>query len=661
MFLTWPLSGFAVYLLVLRLSRRYDAAFVAGLAFAFAPYRVSQMAHIQVLSCYWLPVALLSLHAYLQDRRHHWLVLFGTAWLLQSLSNGYFMLFGAVLIGLWLAYFCSTRTSWRRLPPIAATWIAATIPLVPVFLNYQRVHAQFGLQRSYEEVVMYSAQPAAWGHVSDLVWFWSLWLRDAGGEGNLFPGMTAVLLVVVAVVAFLRRRGQEDQAAPPVESRRLRLTRIALGTVVALAVALTVVTLIAGPWRIGFAGITFRMRGIDRAVAIAIACGIALLLAGGIPRPLARRSPFVFYAAATLAMTACSMGPEIRSGTSVLVESAPYRWLMWLPGFTGLRVVARFWTVGTLSLAIAAGLAFARLRPNARTARALLFVLTAGGLLLDGWIRQMPMASRPEHWPRAERRDQPRPIIELPLGPEWDAAATFRAVRHRRRVANGVSGYDPPHYGILQRGLRDRDPSVLTALASFGPMDVVVNGTADPGGALARYVAAIPGVQRSQDDGVRTVFQLPDLRGPEVGAGVQLPIRAVGAQGARQDLSVLFDGDVGTSWAEDPLHPVPAIELDLGTPREVGGIVHVAGADAETFPRRLAIEASRDGVSWREAWEGTTVGAVVLAGIRGPREWPIALPIEPETARFIRLHRLNLGSRWVLAELRVYAPVRKRP
>ncbi len=109
LFLTWPLSAFAVYLLVVFLTRREDAAVLAGLAWAFTPYRLSELGHLQSLSAYWLPLMLLGLHGFLARRRLPWLVLFGAAWLCQSLANGYYMLFGAVLIGMWLAYFCSSR------------------------------------------------------------------------------------------------------------------------------------------------------------------------------------------------------------------------------------------------------------------------------------------------------------------------------------------------------------------------------------------------------------------------------------------------------------------------------------------------------------------------------------------------------------------------
>ena len=61
-FLSFVLSALAAYFLAFTISRRHDCAFLAGLAFGFAPYRMAQFAHVQVLSAYWMPVALAALH-----------------------------------------------------------------------------------------------------------------------------------------------------------------------------------------------------------------------------------------------------------------------------------------------------------------------------------------------------------------------------------------------------------------------------------------------------------------------------------------------------------------------------------------------------------------------------------------------------------------------
>ncbi|MBE3075571.1 MAG: hypothetical protein IMZ75_11625 [Actinobacteria bacterium] len=85
--LSFGLSGFFAYLLGRHLTGSTLAGFCAGLAFGFAPYRASQLAHLQMLTSQWMPLALLAMHAYVEEGRRRWLVVFTGAWLIQALSN----------------------------------------------------------------------------------------------------------------------------------------------------------------------------------------------------------------------------------------------------------------------------------------------------------------------------------------------------------------------------------------------------------------------------------------------------------------------------------------------------------------------------------------------------------------------------------------------
>src|SRR4051812_46241777 len=81
--LTFPLCALGAFLLAFELTHREDAAFIAGLLFGFAPYRIAHLPQIQCLAAFPMPFALLGLHRYLRDPRPRWLIVFGTGWLLQ--------------------------------------------------------------------------------------------------------------------------------------------------------------------------------------------------------------------------------------------------------------------------------------------------------------------------------------------------------------------------------------------------------------------------------------------------------------------------------------------------------------------------------------------------------------------------------------------------
>jgi hypothetical protein len=653
-FLSWPLSAFTAYLLAFVVTRRHDAAFLAGLSFGFTPYRTAELGHLQMLSSYWIPLCLVALHQFVETRRGRWLGLFAAAWILQALANGYFIFFGAVLIGLWVLYFCSTRQTWRAMPAIAVTSVLANLALLPVMLKYQAVHQQYGLRRTMAEALWFSAPVSAWFEVSSVVWFWPKFLPDS--KDDLFPGVTVVILVLVAVW-----RSNWWKAPAGVSSRSSRWVIAGLTLVTALSLASIATTMAIGPWRISVLGETLRTSGLDRALRMAFLCGVPLLLLRTrIVEVVRRRDTLVFYIGAMIVLGVLCCGPVLRAKGAVILDPMPYRWLMAVPGFDELRVPTRFWMLGTLCLAVAASLAFARLVPERGRVRAALLLLLSAGVMLDGWTRGITMAAAPQQWPKVERRDQTRPILELPLGPEWDAAGTFRSMRHRRPVLNGVSGYDPPHYEPLKAGLSLHDPELLLAIASLGAFDVVVNGDADPDGAWARYVSSVPGVALAATDGTRTVYQIPATVRPEVQLGPVVPIAS--ARANSQDGSLAVDGRMETEWNDGrSQQPGQWLIVDLEQAREVAGVTHALGEYARDFPRLLAIDVSLDGSAWVQVWEGRTVVDAFLAATRAPIEAPVRVAFEPRQARFVRLRQLDTEIHlWRIAELTVHGTVGSR-
>jgi hypothetical protein len=431
--------------------------------------------------------------------------------------------------------------------------------------------------------------------------------------------------------------------------------------IAALSAAVVAVTLVLGPWRISIAGLTLRTSDLNRPLMLLALCGLPLLvLKTNVMDVLRRRSTFAFYIAATIILGLLCCGPVLRTGDAVIFDPMPYRWLMAVPGFDQLRVPTRFWMLGTLCLAVAAALAFARLVPTAGRRRTVAFVVVSACLLLDGWTNGIHMADAPQQWPRVERRADARPILELPLGPDWDAAATFRSMRHRRRVLNGVSGYDPPHYEPLKSGLASHDPALLLAIASLGEFEVVVNGDADPGGAWARYVASVPGAVLRDSDGPRTLYRIPATVRPDVQLGSTVPI--VGASANSLDGSLAIDGRMETEWNDGrSQQPGQWLVVDLGQPREVAGIAHALGEFARDFPRRLSIDTSLDGTTWATAWEGPTVVDAFIAATRAPIEARMPFSFEPRQARYVRLRQLDTEIHlWRVAELTVHGPASSR-
>jgi hypothetical protein len=127
------------------------------------------------------------------------------------------------------------------------------------------------------------------------------------------------------------------------------------------------------------------------AVVLVIAGLLILLLKRG-PRVAPRyRAPLVFYAVATIVMWILALGPGGEGTSASLIR--PYTWLLWLPGFDGLRVSSRFAMPGSLCLAIAASLALVRLAPKPGRQRAVAGAIVLAGIGLDGLTDAVPCTS----------------------------------------------------------------------------------------------------------------------------------------------------------------------------------------------------------------------------------------------------------------------------
>jgi len=594
------------------------------------------------------------LHRYLDDRRVRWLGLFGLGYLLQSLANGYMVFYGAVLIGLWLLYFGSTRASWRAIPPILGAWGVAALPLVPILAKYRAIHNEYDMHRVLDQPLGYSAPANAWAQVSQVVWFWHHLLPDS--DHNLFPGAVALVLVCAAFVAWLRPRGPAPASAVA-RRRKLRFVFLLIGGV---ALAAAAYTFVVGPWHIALGIRQLRMTNTGRSLIVATACIAGLIWLSRRARDaINRRSLWLFYVAAAIVMAIFSSGPVLSVGYRAVLDPAPYSWLMALPGFNELRVPTRFWMLGVMCLGVGAGLSFARLVPASSNRRTLTTLVVSAAVLVESWMVSIPMAAAPTVWPVVEPASVGRPILELPIGPYFDTAAAFRSIAHRRPVFNGASGYEPQHYLPLQEGLTNHDPTMLPAIATLGSFDVVVNSEDDSGGTWTRYVLSTPGVEQIATAGGRTSYRVPaaPLRPP---LGAMIPIvrvEALDTDPAGMDPLAMIDGRVDTEWRTIPQKPGHSVVADLGAVRNVGGVSQGLGGAARDFPRGLAIDVSTDGARWEEVWAGSPVGEAFRAAVEAPLEATIEFTFPPRPARFVRL-RLTAShpNFWRIVELHVHAP-----
>lgn len=222
------LDAFAMYLFVCDLTHRQEAGWIAGAVYAFNPFNLGNFAQMQLLTLGFLPLSLLFLGKLLNDGSSKFPdaiiektsklsiakfgFLFALFFVLQSLSSFYYALLAGMAVGLYLlCWLISKRAdllnSLRRvLVPLVASFALIAIVLIPFLLPYFQVQKDLGFSRTVQESEPFSASLKQFTEVSPQNVVYGQFLspnpvKRVGGYplDNLFPGLLAVLLVLVGI------------------------------------------------------------------------------------------------------------------------------------------------------------------------------------------------------------------------------------------------------------------------------------------------------------------------------------------------------------------------------------------------------------------------------------------------------------------------------
>jgi hypothetical protein len=651
--LTFPLCGIAMYALVFRLTGSALGAFVAGLAFAFAPYRISQLPHIQMLATFWAPLALFGLHAYIETGRRRWLALYGATWLLQGASNGYALVMFSVLVGLWGLWFVVLRGKWRAAVMIALTTVIAVLPLAPVLYRYTSVHSAFGFARGYWEIRGFSADIAGLLCAPPLLTFWG-WVRvHCGPEGELFPGVGLIVVFLLGLAWMVVRSWRSD---PIPSGTFVRWFRRFLLFVAAVYTIVILVLLLSGPFMFEIGPVRIQTSTYRKPVQLVVlTLGLALVLSPGVRGMVRQWRMMGFYMLAAVVTWGLALGPM----TTFMGQPGipgPYHLLMSLPGVDALRVPARFWLMTTICLSVLIGLVVAEFtRGRSRRMTTIAAIVVGLAVLGDGWVDRIKAASLPSPIPGAERLAGAT-VLEAPADLVFrDIQSVFRAVDGGWRTVNGYSGWGPSYYGVLVGAGRAESEGMFTPFQRTGELYVVV---AQDSRRIREVVERQPGVTHVASDRAFIVYRLPrrepaPLMRP---AGQRLKPRELQSQCSSALLPMAIDGDDMSLWQCTLWDERQALTIDLGDVRTVGSVVNDLGMYAWLFPGALAVETSEDGALWKPAWSGSVYEQTTLAAMDDPKRLRIVTAFAPRQARYIRLRGASgwNDAPWTIAELEVW-------
>ncbi len=420
--LTFVLSGWAMYWLVRYLTDSIVGGAAAGLAFAFAPYRLAHLGagHLPLLGTQWIPLAFLFAERTLQSRRVRDGALTGLFFGLTALSSWYY----AYLVGLFLVVFIllrgarlQPRPSWRQgLPAVLAFVAVAGLVTLPAAIPLLR-NAGGGATR-YDSLAYIDQWSAS---LADFLWpsvFHPLWGRALAElyipnvhEGMLYLGWVGIAL---ALLGLWRWKSPASRAYGWLGAIAFVL---ALGTTLHVA---------GGPLRIP--------------------------VSGGLETAFTRAMNFL---TGKVAANPLSFAGMQKSGT-IVVPMPTLLLYLFLPFFPAMRVPARFGLGTILAVAVLAGggAAFAVQWVKGQAARLALGAGLALLLVLD-------LASAPFPVGYSEARGQPvdtwlaaqpnpSPVAQLPLDRTWYGYPLYQQRFHRQPIAYGYGTFVPPQFWAVE-------------------------------------------------------------------------------------------------------------------------------------------------------------------------------------------------------------------
>ena len=217
---SFVLAFMGAFLLAARVWGSGTAGMLAGVVYAFGAYRLSLIAHLQLLSSQWLPFALCALEGYIA--RPSWRRLLAVAlFLLLSLATSWYMaVFSAAAVSGWCLLSLATgRWRLRRehlglAPALAVASLAVLGLALPYGHSLAMITSGRGLAQStsfsLRPIDLLTAAPAnlLWGRASAA-------MRSAPGfndEHSLYLGWCAVGLALAGLLRTLPRVGQRALA-----------------------------------------------------------------------------------------------------------------------------------------------------------------------------------------------------------------------------------------------------------------------------------------------------------------------------------------------------------------------------------------------------------------------------------------------------------------
>ena len=194
-------SGFAMFVLARHVTASTAGAVLAGVVFAFAPYRFGHYMHMELQWAFWIPLAFWALLRTFETGTVRFGILTGVFVALQIMSAIYYGIFLALALaavgGLHLV-FTDSRRRVAAVKALAAGAVLAVCVTSAYAIPYRAAAARVGT-RGETEILRYSARARSYLSVTEGNFLYGR-TRAGSAELTLFPGYAPVMLAIAGVV-----------------------------------------------------------------------------------------------------------------------------------------------------------------------------------------------------------------------------------------------------------------------------------------------------------------------------------------------------------------------------------------------------------------------------------------------------------------------------
>jgi len=474
MLLGFALSGYGMFVLARLIVKSAPAALVAGVIFAFVPFKFDHLSHLQLIWSGWIPLILAGVIAYWRDPRKKTAAWIAAAFVMNGLTNVHYFLFGSLTAALTIVTFAilDPRRDRRFWLTLIAAFVIGGLLLTPFLIPYRIVAKEYGMVRSEGEARSGSAAPHAWLVTNPRsVIYGKLgpadWHRH---EMQFFPGVVALLLAGIGAVSW------SAAAKPPLSDARAKSGGFATALLYAAIIA-TWLGIITDRIEWSIAG--HRILSFSSADIPATLLVILLVI-----RFRHVRSEYPERWAAALWVVIGVLGSF---GMNAFFHAFLYRRI---GIFAAIRAPVRWAVIAYIGIAVFA--AFGTLALMRRKVPAILIVALAAIDLwfAPRWEQAVPTPAPVYRW---LKQAHVAPLIELPMAGGSEFNYLLGSTVHHLPQFNGISQFSAPLHAKL-RSKNDAlqfDDEFLSLLERNGCKLVIVHVHAlgETSGAIRAWLA----------------------------------------------------------------------------------------------------------------------------------------------------------------------------